>query len=70
MEHGSVPCGGTHDSDKVKKINKRRDEFTINNGCIVIRYTANIIKNEIDLCIKDLELAILKRSHNNHLEAH
>lgn len=44
--------GGTHKLEKVKKIDERRDKFSRDNGWIVLRFTANEIKYNIDDCIK------------------
>lgn len=46
--------GGTHSSEKVKKIDKRRDEFSIENGWKVIRFSAKEIKNNVIKCVNEL----------------
>jgi very-short-patch-repair endonuclease len=46
--------GGTHQSEKVKKIDERRDKFSRDNGWLVLRFSANDIKYNIDNCIKKI----------------
>ena len=47
--------GGTHLSDKVKKIDERRDSFSKDRGWTVIRFTAKQVKNDVISCIKVLK---------------
>ena len=44
--------GGTHKLEKVIKIDKRRDEFSIKNGWTVIRFEAKQVKNDVVECVK------------------
>lgn len=47
--------GGTHKSDKVKKIDARRDTFSKENGWIVIRFEAERVKKNVIECINELK---------------
>ena len=47
--------GGTHELDKVKKIDKRRDKFSIENGWRVVRFTAKEVKKDLIGCINRLK---------------
>lgn len=47
--------GGTHKSDKVKKIDARRDAFSKENGWIVIRFEAERVKKNVIECINELK---------------
>lgn len=47
--------GGTHLTEKVKKIDKRRDKFSNENGWIVIRFTAKEVKENVIKCIEKLK---------------
>lgn len=47
--------GGTHKSEKVKKIDKRRDEFSKSQGWKVIRFEASRVKKDIIGCINELK---------------
>ena len=47
--------GSTHLTDKVKLIDKRRDEFSINKGWRVIRFTAKEINENLLVCINKLK---------------
>lgn len=47
--------GSTHETPKVKKIDKRRDSFSKSNGWTVIRFTAKQVKADVISCIKKLE---------------
>ncbi len=58
--------GGTHLSEKVKKIDKRRDEFSINNGWIVIRFTAKEVKENVLKCIEQLKPYLCTQMNSNH----
>lgn len=51
--------GSTHLSDKVKKIDERRDIFSISKGWKVIRFTANDIKTDVISCINKLKTVLL-----------
>jgi very-short-patch-repair endonuclease len=46
--------GGTHLTEKVKKIDARRDEFSRQCGWIVIRFTADQVKKDVVGCIQVL----------------
>jgi very-short-patch-repair endonuclease len=50
--------GGTHLTDKVKKIDARRDLFSKNDGWIVIRFTAKEVKENIIECINKLKKSL------------
>jgi len=43
--------GNTHTQEKVKKIDERRDKFSIENGWMVIRFTAKEVKENTMKCI-------------------
>lgn len=47
--------GGTHKTEKVKKIDKRRDEFSIKNGWKVLRFEAERVKKDVIGCINELK---------------
>lgn len=47
--------GATHTTEKVKKIDKRRDEWSKRNGWKICRFFASDIKNNIDNCINTLK---------------
>lgn len=53
--------GGTHLSEKVKKIDERRDNFSKSQGWIILRFTANEVKQDVISCINKLK-EILNRS--------
>lgn len=44
--------GGTHEQEKVKKIDKRRDNFSKEQGWKIIRFKAKDVKQNINNCIK------------------
>lgn len=48
--------GGTHNSEKVKLIDAKRDDWSNKQGWKVIRFTAKEIKNNIDNCINKLKV--------------
>lgn len=48
--------GSTHNLPKVKKIDRRRDEFSTSNGWMVIRFTAKQVKEDLIGCINLLKL--------------
>lgn len=56
--------GSTHKQEKVKKIDERRDKFSIENGWIVIRFETAVVKKNIFRCIKILEQIINERKTN------
>lgn len=43
--------GSTHLTSRVKKIDKRRDEFSKSKGWKVIRFTATEVKNDTKKCV-------------------
>lgn len=47
--------GGTHNLDKVKKIDTRRDEWTTSNGWTVYRFTAKEVKLDVVKCINKIQ---------------
>jgi very-short-patch-repair endonuclease len=47
--------GGTHKSEKVKRIDKRRDEFSKSQGWTVIRFEASRVKKDVIGCVNDLK---------------
>jgi len=47
--------GGTHLTDKVKRIDERRDLYSKDKGWTVIRFTAKDVKNDVDKCILKLK---------------
>jgi very-short-patch-repair endonuclease len=50
--------GETHLTDKVKKIDKRRDKNSVEKGWTVIRFTAKEVKSNVDQCIENLKVLI------------
>jgi len=54
--------GSTHLTEKVKLIDKRRDQFSIENGWTVLRFSAIEIKNSLNDCIEKLKNIIHLRS--------
>lgn len=46
--------GGTHTLDKVKKIDERRDLFSVENGWTVIRFPAKLIKKDVVKCVQEI----------------
>lgn len=48
--------GATHNLEKVKKIDQRRDKFSNDNGWTVLRFTANQVKRDVIGCINILKL--------------
>lgn len=50
--------GGTHNSEKVKKIDARRDAFSISKGWQVIRFTDKEVKTNIIECINKLKILL------------
>lgn len=47
--------GGTHKTDKVIQIDKRRDKFSKENGWKVIRFDAERVKKDVISCINELK---------------
>lgn len=47
--------GATHKSEKVKKIDKRRDKYSKNEGWTVIRFEAKEVKKDVLKCINELK---------------
>jgi len=47
--------GETHESEKVKKIDKKRDKWSKKQGWKVVRFKGNQIKHNLDECIKILK---------------
>lgn len=56
--------GSTHKQEKVKKIDERRDKFSIDNGWIVVRFTAKEVYDDITSCINKLKLIIDNRGYS------
>ena len=54
--------GGTHRSEKVKKIDERRDAFSKSQGWAVLRFPADKVKKDIISCINILQSIIDGRS--------
>lgn len=47
--------GGTHQTEKVKKIDQRRDEWSKEQGWTVLRFTATEVKSDVVSCINKLK---------------
>ena len=47
--------GGTHKTEKVKKIDRRRDDFSVKNGWKVLRFDAEKVKKNVIGCINELK---------------
>ena len=54
--------GGTHLSEKVIKIDQRRDEYSKSIGWTVLRFTAKEVKENVLECIKRLQEVISRSS--------
>ena len=54
--------GGTHLSEKVKKIDCKRDKFSESQNWLVLRFTAKEVKENATYCIKILLDTIDKTS--------
>lgn len=54
--------GATHLSEKVKKIDERRDQFSKENGWIVLRFPAQQVKTDVVSCINTLQSVLSGRS--------
>lgn len=50
--------GATHQTEKVKKIDYRRDRFSESNGWTVIRFSAKQVKEDVISCINVLQETI------------
>ena len=48
--------GNTHTQENVKKIDARRDKFSIDSGWTVIRFTAKEVKENVILCIEKIKM--------------
>lgn len=53
--------GGTHKTEKVKKIDIKRDDFSYKNGWSVLRFDAEIVKKDVISCITKLKEFIRAR---------
>lgn len=47
--------GGTHKTEKVKRIDKRRDDFSKGQGWKVIRFEASRVKKDVIGCLNELK---------------
>jgi very-short-patch-repair endonuclease len=56
--------GGTHKTEKVKKIDSRRDEFSRQDGWLVVRFDAERVKKDVIGCLNELKTIILTRQKN------
>ena len=52
--------GGTHLTDKVKQIDERRDEFSRQQGWIVVRFTAKEVKDDVIKCIEKVKKILME----------
>ena len=52
--------GGTHLTDKVKQIDKRRDEFSRQQGWNVVRFTAKEVKENVIKCIEKVKTILME----------
>lgn len=52
--------GGTHQTEKVKKIDERRDKWSSSQGWQVIRFSAQEVKENPNICINKLKEIIQK----------
>ena len=52
--------GGTHLTDKVKQIDKRRDEFSRQQGWNVVRFTAKEVKEDVIKCIEKVKTILME----------
>lgn len=55
--------GQTHNTEKVKKIDERRDTFSKKDGWIVIRFTSKEVKENLISCINKLK-EVIKNKKN------
>ncbi len=55
--------GGTHTTEKVKFIDKRRDEFSRKNGWEVIRFTAKEVNRDVKTCVEKVKQFLMDRKH-------
>lgn len=51
--------GSTHNLAKVQKIDSRRDNFSIDNGWVVIRFSADRVKKDVIGCLNELKQFLL-----------
>lgn len=51
--------GGTHKTEKVQKIDKKRDEFSLTNGWKIVRFDAERVKKDVVSCINELKLLLV-----------
>lgn len=61
--------GGTHKTEKVMKIDARRDAWSISEGWTVIRFPAERVKKNLDECILELNSILRKSSHRGRAAA-
>ena len=52
--------GGTHLTDKVKQIDKRRDEFSRQQGWNVVRFTSKEVKEDVIKCIEKVKTILME----------
>ena len=52
--------GGTHLTEKVKQIDKRRDEFSRQQGWNVLRFTAKEVKDDVIKCIEKVKTILME----------
>ena len=52
--------GGTHLTEKVKQIDKRRDEFSRQQGWNVVRFTAKEVKENVIKCIEKVKTILME----------
>ncbi len=52
--------GGTHLTEKVKQIDKRRDEFSRQQGWTVVRFTAKEVKENVIKCIEKVKTILME----------
>jgi len=61
--------GGTHKTEKVKKIDKRRDEFSRQQGWKVLRFDAERVKKNVVDCIEELKKVLWNRCQTGRAPA-
>ena len=52
--------GGTHLTDKVKQIDKRRDEFSRQQGWNVVRFTSKEVKDDVIKCVEKVKKILME----------
>jgi very-short-patch-repair endonuclease len=52
--------GEWHNTDKQRQKDSLRDEYTLNNGWIVIRFTAKDVNKDVSKCVTNLKILIEK----------